>query len=763
MDENLAAANAALQGGRGVEAIEPLIAAIQADPNRTLQVYRILLTQLYHANRLEEGASWGETAIARFPRDHELMNLVGVFYRRLREYPKARAMLERAAKLAPANPAVLNNLGNVLLDNEDGAAAEAVFAKLVRLQPRAHELQRQLGRALMKQGKTEAAASRFRQAVALKKDFIDAWMDLASVDNNDRRTVEASATIDKALEANPDEPRLLEAKALIMRRANQFRAAEAYLISLLPRFPDAGWLHYQIGVTLADYDRDRANEYLRKAAELEPERLEFLMMLIEGLERTRTGDEGANIEESYQLALKALEFHPTNEGHLKILYEIFIRVCAFDQIAALGSFADLGRGWAKTGRHTAFLKQLAQVKTLEDRYELLEQHKLWGEITLKEAARRPIKPPKPRAPDGKIRLGFMSSDLRGHPVGYFALPLFEHVDPRFELYCYSFFQGESSDRMQDFFASKSTYRWHKDMSLHDTAQMIADDQLDILFELGGSTHMNRLELMAYRAAPRQGSWLGYPHSAGLSTIDYLITDPYNTPPRRDLLVETPLMMPKSWIALGRMVFSDAHVIKAGTPQDRSGVITFGTANNPHKYNRESIELWARTMLAVPDSRFLFVRPEGSGTTFRANLRAEFERFGVSGERVLFHAVRGAHMAVYNEIDISLDPVPLTGGTTTTESLWMGVPVISLIGEAFFERLSYSILANTGVGDLAAPDKDEYVRVAAALAADRDRRLALRTSLREQMKSGPLGQTEQFAKDFYDLIARTVTETQPATA
>jgi predicted O-linked N-acetylglucosamine transferase (SPINDLY family) len=92
---------------------------------------------------------------------------------------------------------------------------------------------------------------------------------------------------------------------------------------------------------------------------------------------------------------------------------------------------------------------------------------------------------------------------------------------------------------------------------------------------------------------------------------------------------------------------------------------------------------------------------------------------------------------------------------------MGTPVISLIGEAFFERLSYSILANSGVGDLAVSDKDEFVRVAAALAADRDRRLALRTSLREQMKSGPLGQTEQFAKDFYDLIARTVEQTHPA--
>jgi predicted O-linked N-acetylglucosamine transferase (SPINDLY family) len=113
------------------------------------------------------------------------------------------------------------------------------------------------------------------------------------------------------------------------------------------------------------------------------------------------------------------------------------------------------------------------------------------------------------------------------------------------------------------------------------------------------------------------------------------------------------------------------------------------------------------------------------------------------------------MPFYNEVDITLDPYPLTGGTTTTESLWMGVPVVSLIGEAFFERLSASILTNAGLPDLVTPDTAEYVRIATDLANDRARRLALRHSLREQIRSGPLGQTQQFAADFYDLVARTV--------
>jgi protein O-GlcNAc transferase len=757
MDERLAAAQAALNSGRGAEAIEPLIALIEADPNQSMPVYRALVVQLYHASRLDEGAAWGAVALQRYPRDVDLLNVVGVIYRRLFRYPDALKVLDQAAKLSPNNSAVASNRGNVLLDLGEGVRAEAVFAKLVRANPRNAEHVRQLGRALVKQDRLDAAMSRFRQAVALQKTLIEGWLDMIGLENDQHRIADAEAVIDKALAANPDHPRLLEARATVLRRSQQVRRAEAYLLELLPRFPDAAWLHFQLGSTISDYDRERGNIHLRRAVELDPDKLDYLMALIESLERTRTGDEGANIEEAYQLTLRALTFKTENPGHLKVLYEVLIRVCAFDDMPKLGDFKSLGRGWASTNRHTALLKQLAQVRTLDDRYELLEQHRIWARKTEAEAAKTPIRRPPARARDGKIRLGFMSSDLRVHPVGYFALPLFEHVDPaRFDIYCYSFFQGDHADRMQEYFASRSkAYRWETQITSRDAAQMIADDQLDILIELGGTTHMNRVDIMAFRPAPKQASWLGYPHSAGLSTIDYLVTDPYNTPPRRDLMVETPLMMPKSWIALGRMVFSDSHVIAPGLPEDRAGAITFGTANNPHKYNREMFEVWAQVLQATSGSRFMFLRPEGGTETFRRNVFAEFARHGVGPERILFTTVRGAHMPFYNDMDISLDTFPLTGGTTTTESLWMGVPVVSLIGEAFFERLSASILANSGLSDLATDDKAEFVRLAVNLAGDRARRLALREGLREQIKSGPLGQTEQFAADFYDLIARTV--------
>jgi predicted O-linked N-acetylglucosamine transferase (SPINDLY family) len=269
--------------------------------------------------------------------------------------------------------------------------------------------------------------------------------------------------------------------------------------------------------------------------------------------------------------------------------------------------------------------------------------------------------------------------------------------------------------------------------------------------------MNKLDLMAYQPAPLLGSWLGYPHSAGLENIDYFICDPYSLPTKPEYLIETPLVMPKTWLALGQAFFSDLNEIKPGLPSERKGHITYGTANNPHKYSPEVLRAWARIVAATPGSRFAFIRPEGSGESFRKNISGYFAEEGVTADRLDWHVVRGAHLPFYNEVDVTLDPFPLTGGTTTTESLWMGVPLVSLKGQMFHERLSWSILSNAGLADLVADTPEDYHRMALALAADTERRRALRTGLREQLRNSPLGQTEQFAKDFYDLIYKAVTE------
>jgi predicted O-linked N-acetylglucosamine transferase (SPINDLY family) len=643
--------------------------------------------------------------------------------------------------------------GLALLHQGEADAARRVFAELLEGEPQSPQHLLNLARAKAALGDRAAAEADLRQAVALKPDFAEAWLQLATLAIRADVTL---AILGQGLALNADHPALLEAKALTLRLSGQLRPARAFLEALEARAPDAGWVHFHLGDLLAETDRARALVHLRRAVALEPDNLDHLVALIQGLEGVTAGDEGERLDEAFRLCESALVLGGLRPGHTKVLRDVFSRVCAFGPLEALGDFRGLGRSWARSGLHSAFLKQLGRVGSFEDRLELLEQHRIWGRAVAARAAQAPIRHPSPRAADGRIRLGFMSSDLRRHPVSFFALPLFDHIDrTRFDIYCYSFYRGPE-DALQAYITRQAAaFRWAPDISARDAAQMIADDQLDMLIELGGPTQMNKPEVMAYRPAPRQASWLGYPHSVGLEAIDHFICDPFSAPTDPGLLVEAPLVMPQTWIALGKAVFEGHPDIDASLPQDRTGRLTFGTANSPHKYTRDVLRTWARVVAGVPQSCFAFVRPEAASAAFRSHVLAAFAAEGVGEDRVVFHAVRGAHMAFYNTIDISLDTFPLTGGTTTAEALWMGVPVVSLKGPAFYERLSYSILTNAGLGDLATDDTEAFVQAALKLAADKPRRLAIRRTLREQITRGPLGRTEDFARDFYDMVARVV--------
>ncbi len=759
MNPRLVAADAAIAKGNRSEAVDLIIAVLEDNVPASAQIFRVLLKNLLALRRYADGARWAAAALELDPADYEFHNYLGVFLRRTSRYAEAIDVLDRAIAMRPHDPVALINKGNICNDLRDGVGAEAIFAKLVQGNPRNAEFQRSLGRALWWQGKLDGATMRMRQATALQKDNLDAWLDLSGILVDSGKAEASLKVIEKAIAANPDTPRLLRAKAGTFRRLGRAAEAEKFLESMRHKLGDASWYHFEYGRLLSDVDRARATGHFRRAVELDPDDIDSRMALIESLDRTREGDESANIDEAYRLVKETKLPGQLEPPHSKVIVEILTRSADYAAAAQIGDFTQLGRNWATNFLQGALLSQMPRVKTADDRRELLHQHRLWGDAIIDRARRNPVRHPAPRAPSPKIRIGFMSSDLRRHPVTYFAWPLFEYADrERFEIFCYSFYSGIVADPAQQFIASKvDAFRWNRFMGERDAAQMIADDQLDILFELGGSTHMNKIEVMAWKPARLTASWLGYPHSAGLSTIDYLLVDPFLNPPDSDLLIEKPLIMPHCWLSLDKEAFDGRHKIEAVIPARRNNFVTFGTANNPYKYNPGVLKTWAQVMARVPNSRFIFVRPESGSKAFVDNIRACFAAEGVASERIEFRAIRGGHMPHYNDIDIALDPFPQTGGTTTCEAAWMGVPTVTLVGDAMYERMSYSVLSNAGLGDLCAFSRDDYIDIAVRLAADPDRLQALRTGLRDQLRASPLGQTRQFAQDFYDLVARTVHE------
>jgi predicted O-linked N-acetylglucosamine transferase (SPINDLY family) len=700
--------------------------------------------------RHAEAAEVLASAQARKPKDFALSNALGVMLKRAGRLEEAVATLEHAKRLDPRNLSPWQNLGNVHELRGDFAAAAAAFAGGLRIEPRNPELWRLHGRVLRALGELDGALSSFEKAASFdprNRDVAGLLVGLLLDRGEFDRALAVAARL-RAATPGDSVGQVMEARILLRRGRPE--EARALLEAVVAREPGERVANLLLARLHGDGDRRAANEALERAHAAHPDAPDITDALIDSLSRSRYDSEIAHLERAYALSKRLMEEHPGRvQRYARSLRTVFQRVMDLDRLARTGTLAQLAPLWLAENRLSALHYELGQVETLEDRIQVVEWHRESGrrEAAAIRTVQRPARPSIHG--ERKLRVGFLSSDLRNHPVTYFTLPLMEDYDrDRVQVFCYSFYEG-ARDTVQAHLESKvDAFRWWPRRPSAEVAEEIAEDELDILFELGGSTAMNKLEVMAYRPARIGASWLGYPHSAGLETIDYILTDPYIRPTDPRLLIEKPFEMPDSWVALGRLGFHDRVAIEDGLPEERRGALTFGTMNNPYKYTPKCLDAWTAVLRAVPGSRFLFVRPEAASESFRANARATFAARDVDPDRLDFIGVRGAHLPHYNRIDIALDTFPHVGGTTTCETLWMGVPTVALAGPGFPERLSYSNLSNAGLGDLCSFTPEEFVAKAAALAEDKARRRALRRDLRSMIRANPLGDTRRFVGAFY---------------
>ena len=344
-------------------------------------------------------------------------------------------------------------------------------------------------------------------------------------------------------------------------------------------------------------------------------------------------------------------------------------------------------------------------------------------------------------PGRRLRLGFISPDLRDHVVGRALLPSFRSFDPaHFELYCYG---NTVADAVGEEFKS-GCHAW-RELGTKTAAQLaeeIAADGVDILIDLALHTSDNRLDVFALKPAPLQVSWLGYPESSGLATMDYRLTDAHLEPPAGNRIAhakERAWMLPDCWTCYEPPTgYPEVNALPsaAGKP------FTFGSLNNNCKINGTVLDAWARILLATPGSRLQLLAKQGGHRRWFAD---EFARRGVDAARILFADYlpaapglsQGALLARYHEIDLALDTFPYGGMTTTLDALWMGVPVVSLVGQRNLGRAGLSILSNVGLADFAAASVDAYVESAVRTAQDTAKLARLRGELRSRMQVSPL--------------------------
>jgi protein O-GlcNAc transferase len=346
-------------------------------------------------------------------------------------------------------------------------------------------------------------------------------------------------------------------------------------------------------------------------------------------------------------------------------------------------------------------------------------------------------------PERRLRIGYVSADFRRHALSHFVEPvLARHEREAFEVYCY--YSGTAVDEVTARLMRHAQH-WNNIAAVDDAraAQLIRADGIDILIDVSGHTRGNRLLLFARKPAPLQVSYLGYLNTTGMKAIDYRISDSYADPPGVSDSVHTEklLRLPRTlWCYLPPQ---DAPPVSE-LPALRRGHVTFASFNDIKKLNPRVLELWAALLRQVPGSRLLVmgVPDEEEAARIRRGLA------GIEPDRVRTQGrlERDRYWRQFAEVDIALDPFPYAGGTTTCDTLWMGVPVVTLAGDYGFSRSGVSILANAGLSHLVAQTAADYLSLARGLAGDHEGLARLRAGLRERLRCSPLTDASAYMRD-----------------
>lgn len=378
---------------------------------------------------------------------------------------------------------------------------------------------------------------------------------------------------------------------------------------------------------------------------------------------------------------------------------------------------------------------------------MLEEHRRFG-------ARHPLST-APRHgnvmdPDRPLRIGWLAVDYRQHLGSYFLEPVLRHADrARYPVHAYSALPPEAGDgHTARFRALADGWTSVHGMSDAEIDARIRADGIDVLVDLAGHSGLNRLSALAAKPAPVQITWLGYANTTGLPAMDARLVDAVTDPEgvADAHTSERLIRLPVPFLCFAPPI--DAPPVEP-PPSRSNGYVTFGSLNTLAKHTPEVFALWARILVTVPNARLLLKDRSFGHAQARDRLTALFTRFGVAADRLTlldWTADRNDHLTRYRQIDIALDPFPYNGTITSCDALWMGVPLLTLIGRRHAARVGASLLTAVGLGELVALDEDDCVARAAALANDPERLAALRAGMRDRLLASPLCDAKRFTRN-----------------
>jgi predicted O-linked N-acetylglucosamine transferase (SPINDLY family) len=711
--------------------------------------------------------------LAADPDHPDGLHLLGVIAHQGRRHDLAVELITRAVKRNAKNPVYFYNLGNALKGQGKLDEAIAAYRRAIRLKPDSAEAHYNLGNALKEQGKLDESVAAYRQTIRFRPSAADAHSNLGLALHAKGKLAEGVAACREAIRIKPDYAEGYVNLGLVLQGQKKLdEAVSAYreAIRIKPNYPVA---HYNLGAVLQQRGRPtEAVDAYRQAIRIKPDYAEAHRN-----HGVALGELG-RFDEAVAAYRRALEINAvdaaalSNLGNaLRILGKIDESVAAHREAIRINpdlavAYTNLGLALQDQAKldeaavafrkamsldpedanvHSALLFSLNydDKATVES---VFAAHREWNERHCQRIPRTSVHVER-RDAGRRLKVGYVSPDLMEHSVAFFVEPLLRQHDRQVvEVFCYAEVKRPDTvtARLQGY-----ADRWRMTAGLSDDelAEKIRADGIDILVDLAGHTGSNRLRVFARKPAPLQMTWLGYPNTTGLDAIDYRLVD----------AVTDPVGEADAW-ASEALVRLESGFLCYGAPSDApepapppcltTGKVTFGSFNNPAKLSPATLDAWAALLARLPDARLLLKGRAFADPDARASFFSRLGKLGVAADRVELAArspLVTTHLALYDRLDIALDPFPYNGTTTTCEALWMGVPVVTLRGDRHAGRVGASLLNHIGMTELIAGSVDEYVQIASALAASPARLRDLRQVLRPRLAASPLCDAPAFAR------------------
>ena len=727
----MGAANRAL--GRVDEAFEAFKKVTELNSNYA-EGFNNLGVTLKDQGKLDDALASYERALSINSNFVEAYNNIGNILKNQGKLDQALASYEKALSLNPDYMEAHYNMGNVFQEKGQFKQALASYKKALLLKPDYVEALNNMGNIFKDQGKLDKATSAYAKILTFKPDYAEAHYNIGIILKDQGKFEEAIDAFSKALSFKPDYVEAHNNYAIVLRDQGKLDDAISAFNKLLSFKPEFASAHFNMGVTLVSNGKlDEALESFQKALSLESDyagaHYNIGKVLIEQ----------NKLDEAIAFFDKALELKPNHASArlLKVVQQA--RICDWTSVEKERPF------WEKVGKTGKIGMPVFPFLSLEDnpdnarlRSEINAQQK-FSQAPLPFTT-RPTKRPQ------RLRIGYFSSDYKEHPVAYLISKLLEqHNRETFEVFGYSLHENSQSEVRQRLINAFDYFTEVEGLSDREVALQARQDNIDIAVDLMGYTKNARTGIFAFRAAPIQINFLGYPGTLGADFMDYLISDQNLIPPEHQkYFTEKQLYLPYTYMPTdnGREL-SKKSITRSdfGLPVNS---FVFCAFNNNYKITRSEFDIWMRLLTKVKES-VLWIRP--SNRWAELNLKKEAQKRKVDPDRIIYadRAPMDLHLARHTLADLFLDTFNYNAHTTAQEALWAGLPVITKTGKSFAARVAGSLLNAIGLSELITESEEAYEALALELATQPARHQQIKAKLEANRLTRPLFNTEQYTR------------------